>query len=551
MKNKWGRNRRNFHRIFHVAIVGATIATTSIQGAAEQSAQLFDETQVTTLFAFDQAAIPFTENLQIEMRQPEKLAANPVVQRGPAGAPDSWAVQFYGSVVKVGDQYRMWYACAGDDRLGGKDGRGSRPWSVAYAVSDDGVTWTKPNLGLVEFSGNTNNNLVSFEGKRFGILNVKVIHEPDAQPSERFKMTGHFYFRKTPEGRNHGTLGLFVSSDGLTWKSANGAEPNRAGRVELEDLVIPEVHYEPSGGLYKWKGLYYTSGQNAFAAARPYHGRVVRSFVSGDFLNWEPASAVGFVRTAQHDLLGAGRSREGEQTHEGVSAWNRKNSLLGTSGVWHGAEEWPDVTIDLGFVMSNDGVTFREPAHEWVFIERGRDGEWDQGGLLQGQGFENVGDQTYVYYGAWDPRAWESSPPRGGVGIVTVPRDRFGDLVVNESLFGDDEYQIPTPAASFLTSAVGLEGDAPRTFYLNADGLGDKAALKVELLGPDLKGIPGFSGDSAAIVRDSGFQTPVSWDGVTSISNLPESIHVRVTYDGEAMANIRFSALYIKDKAVD
>ncbi|MCA9023093.1 MAG: hypothetical protein KDA74_23250, partial [Planctomycetaceae bacterium] len=56
----------------------------------------FDETQATTLFAFDEVSLPFSQNLKLVMRSPERHPANPVVQRGGAGTPDSWAVQFYG-----------------------------------------------------------------------------------------------------------------------------------------------------------------------------------------------------------------------------------------------------------------------------------------------------------------------------------------------------------------------------------------------------------------------------------------------------------------------
>lgn len=518
----------------------------SITACLAAQAELFDETKVTTLFSFDQGSIPFTENLRIKMRQPVKHPGNPMVPRGPKGAPDSWAVQFYGSVVReAGGKFRMWYVAAGDDRLDRSVARSS-PWRVAYAESTDGVTWTKPSLGLVEYNGSKENNLVSFDTPPLGILNVKVLYEPEAAPAERYKMSAHAWFSKGKKGSRFGTLAVFTSPDGLSWKSVNGIKPVDA-ELERSDLLLPWAHYEAAGGLYKWDGLYYTSGQNAYAAALPYHGRVVRSFVSGDFKHWDPASAVGFVRTAQHDLLGPGKSRDGEQTHEGISVWNRGNVLLGTYGIWHGDLEWRGVSIDLGFVLSTDGVSFREPAHDWKFISYGKDDEWDQGGVLQGQGFENVGDQTYVYYGAWDPRGWEGSPPRGGVGIATVPRDRFGDLVVEKASIGNGEYQVPDLTASFLTADVPLKGKAAQGFYLNAEGLGEQAALKVELLTADLKPIPGFSGADAAIVRQNGFQTPVAWKGQTRVEGLPERIRIRVIYDGLKMEDIRFSALYIKD----
>ena len=36
---------------------------------------------------------------------------------------------------------------------------------VCYAVSRDGVEWKKPNLGLVEYNGSRDNNLVLSDAK--------------------------------------------------------------------------------------------------------------------------------------------------------------------------------------------------------------------------------------------------------------------------------------------------------------------------------------------------------------------------------------------------
>jgi hypothetical protein len=80
------------------------------------SAELFDETKATTLFAFDNVSIPHTQNLKLEMRQPVKLEGNPVVRRGAAGSVDAHGVQFYGSIIHDGGKYRMWYV-AFDDQV--------------------------------------------------------------------------------------------------------------------------------------------------------------------------------------------------------------------------------------------------------------------------------------------------------------------------------------------------------------------------------------------------------------------------------------------------
>jgi hypothetical protein len=520
---------------------GSSLAFCALLSTAPVNAiEYFDETKVVSIFAFDNVSIPHTQNLRIEMRQPQRHPANPVVRRGAPGTPDAQGVQFYGSIIKEGGKYRLWYVAFDDDT---ENRVASARWRAAYAESTDGLNWSKPNLGLVEFKGNKNNNLILTDPAPLGFVNIKVLADPDdPDPERRYKVTGHVYFR---HNTRLGSLAPFTSADGLSWKLVKEVKTKNAELLE-RDLVIPAVHFEPSGGLYKWDGMFYASGQNSMNATRPYHGRVTRMYRSADFADWSQTSTLGFVRLPQHTLLGPGRSREGEQTHEGISVWNRGNVLLGISGLWHGAVEWKDVTIDLGFMVSNDGLNFREPAHEWTFLKRGEDGQWDQGGVIQGQGFENMGDQTFIYYGAWDPRHWQESPPRGGVGIVTLPRDRFGDLVVEEVGKGPGDYQLPEITSEFVTSSFQVKEGGAHRFHLNADGLGPEASLRVELLDHLEKPIAAYSGKNAAIVRQSGFQTPIEWNGKDRATNLPGRIKIHVTFEGKKSTDIRFSAIYLQ-----
>ena len=515
--------------------VAAIGCVASSSGAAEY----FDEAKAVTVFAFDDVSIPHTQNLKLEMRTPERYPDNPVVRRGPPGSPDALGVQFYGSVIREGGRFRMWYVAFDDDATNPVP---SARWRAAYAESSDGLHWMKPTLGLVDYKGSKDNNLILTDPSPLGFVNLKVLADADdPDPRRRYKISTHVYFR---HNTRLGTLAPFASADGLHWKLLTDATP-RSAELRKEDLVLPAVHFEPCGGLYQWDGLYYICGQNAMAAPRPYHGRVVRLYRSSDFVHWSATSSIAFVRTPQHTLLGPGRSREGEQNHEGISVWNRRNLLLGLSGRWHGALDWGGVTVDLGFVISNDGVHFREPLHEWTFLRRGEDGAWDQGGVLQGQGFENIGDQTWIYYGAWDPRHREKDPARGGVGIAMLPRDRFGDLVVDESGKGPGDYQTPEITSDFITTALTTPSGAPVRFHLNADGLGAGSALKVEILDAQEHPLPGCSGADAAVVRESGFQVPVAWRGQTDLSNLPERIRLHITFDGKRNTAIRFSALYM------
>ncbi len=497
---------------------------------------VIDELHGQTIFAFDSVAIPFTRSLELKMQAPVKYSGNPVVARGPKGEPDHWGVQFYGSIIRENGKFRLWYA-AFDGARGESKQPNSAWWRPAYAESTDGVNWTKPKLGLVDYHGSKDNNLLAVD-PTVGILNLKVLHEPqDPDPARRYKMVTHVFWMKGKT--RHGTLVPFISADGLTWKSTINFKPVDS-EILAQDLILPTMHFEPAGGFYKWDGQYFVSGQSPYDGTRPAHSRIARGFRSRDFVNWFQTAHLNYMHPDQHKLLSAGN--DGRQTHEGVSVWNRGNVLVGLYGIWNGAKTWPDVTIDLGLLISDDGLTFREPTDDPAFIPRGADGTWDQGGLMQGQGFENVGDKTYIYYGAADPRTWtpgdQPIPPRGGVGLVTLPRDRFGDLRVRD--YGEG-------ASEFVTSDIAVKTKAARRLYLNADGLGAEAILKVELLTHDEQPLPGYSGKDAAVITQSGFQTPLTWSGRQTVKGLPERFRIKVTFDGARKSDIRFSALYVQE----
>lgn len=514
-----------------VGVLLAMFSFASVHAAAREFKPVIDETKATTLFAFDNVSIPFTRSLELELNKPEKFGDNPVVARGPRSSPDHWGVQFYGSIIRVDGKFRMWYAAL--DGARGEQGPANPSfWRVAYAESTDGVNWTKPNLGLVDYNGNRNNNLCLVEPV-LGPINLKVIYEPeDPDPSRRYKMVGHIYWMKGE--KRHGTLVPFASADGLRWKSLIPGTPDNAQILE-QDLIIPNMHFEPAGGLYKWDGMYHASGQSPYDGVRDTHARVVRHHRSRDFVEWSHTAHVAYTREGQH-VVGR-QGNDGKQAHEGISVWNRGNVLVGLTGLWQGARTWPEVTIDLGLLVSNDGLYFREPMPEFVYIPIGPDGAWDQGGLMQGEGFENVGDKTYIYYGAADPRTWTAGdkpiPARGGVGLAILPRDRLGHLRVRD--YGEG-------ASEFITNS--LDSQKGTRLFVNADALGADATLKIELLTHDERPIRGYSGKDAAIVKTSGFQVPVEWKSGAP-RGLPARFKIKATFDGSRKEDIRFSALYL------
>ena len=135
-----------------------------------------------TLFPFDDHSIPFQHGVRLHLVRYKAGVDGTriVVPPGPAGAPDSRAVIYYGSVHRVEGQLWMWYLAQGD----------SDHWlqRVCLAKSDNGYNWRKPELGLVKYNGSTHNNLVDMLGGKHHIVACVVYHEPDdPNPDRRFK----------------------------------------------------------------------------------------------------------------------------------------------------------------------------------------------------------------------------------------------------------------------------------------------------------------------------------------------------------------------------
>ena len=338
-----------------------------------------------TFFAFDDHSIPLRDNLYLTLKQVEKHPENPVLRKGPMGAHDETGCIIYGTVLSIDGKLRMWYMPQHEKHVSGKPP--GRPMS--YAESTDGVHWKKPNLGLVSWNGSKDNNICRVEPSKWYTDDYNsIIYEPeDPNPERRYKMAfrsraHHRYVRSfgvDPDRNPGGMASVMVaatSSDGLRWKV-----------VQPDRITIPE--YLESSGLYKFNGCYYVFGQQnpprVWLPDGRRCGRVMSVFQSFDFENWTTAKSVGFIRPGYVSKP----SSEGEEIHMAAGLWNRQNVLVGLYGMWHGAPAPTDkeyftlhnVRIDLGLVVSNDGLHYREPIPDFAVIPRSNSSQWDSIGL--------------------------------------------------------------------------------------------------------------------------------------------------------------------------
>ena len=127
---------------------------------------------------------------------------------------DGASVSIYGSVLRDGGRFRMWYQAYPKDW-----DRGSNSAWVCYAESDNGLDWKKPALGIVDYGGGPSNLC------NLGVHSPSVFIDPEAPPSHRYRATGC-----VDPGKPGNHAGLeksgyytFHSADGLHWEADDSA----------------------------------------------------------------------------------------------------------------------------------------------------------------------------------------------------------------------------------------------------------------------------------------------------------------------------------------
>ncbi|MCZ6678599.1 MAG: hypothetical protein O7E52_15290 [Candidatus Poribacteria bacterium] len=164
----------------------------------------------------------------------------------------------YKTVFQDGDLYRMYYR--GSHVIYTPDGyHDPHPQVVCYAESHDGIHWTKPELGLIAFDGDKQNNII-WEG--VGAHNFAPFKDanPDCKPDEKYKALGS----------GEGGLYAFKSADGIHWSLMKDQPVITRGAFDSQNLAF----WDTLRGEY-----------------REYHrdfreGRDIRTGTSRDFLNW-------------------------------------------------------------------------------------------------------------------------------------------------------------------------------------------------------------------------------------------------------------------------
>ncbi len=452
------------------------------------------------LFAFDEWAFPFRSRVQIHLFPPQRVQM--ALLPGPPGSHDE-AVLYYGTVLRIENRLHMWYIGSSGEK---RDliGHGPLRYALCYATSGDGLHWEKPDLGLVEFNGSRHNNLVDLPDPGLRPA-AAILYEPD-DTGRPYKLA----YEATVNGQARFCVAF--SQDGLRWQPS----PNNPVGPFLE-----------MAGITRFGGLYYVTGQGPLTAHRPLRARQLCTFASADFEHWSPCGAVGLDRSP--DMIGPSSEHDWnhiEEIHLGAGLWNRGNVILGIYGQWHGHPSGDRrlLTMDLGLALSHDAVHYHEPIPGFKLIparEQPDSPGWDLPALMQGQGMENIGDDTYYWYSLW--KGVEGT----GVRLATWPRDRLGML----KPFSPQEPQV-------ITCPIRVQAGGRARVFVNASGLGQYSHLHLGLLDEGFHPIPGYQ--DARIMSD-GLRIPLEWPLTPDHGTIRLAVH----FEGIRPEDCRLHALYI------
>jgi len=463
------------------------------------------------LFSFDDVAFPFQRGVKLVLhgypRDGDDVAPH-ALHAGRPGDPDSESVAYYGTVIRVGDELWMYYL--GNDTPGA--GRHQR---LLQARSTDGRTWTKPSLGVVEYRGSTDNNICDLPIN--GHLQAAVVlYEPDdPDPAKRFKLS---YETEVLDKR----MAVAFSADGITW-------------VPFAGNPVGPYFFEQAGGT-KFNGAYYVNGQGFaghYAAAG--FARQLVTHVSYDFETWTQEGSMGFSRDLRPPRSTEHGGVAGPQVHLGASLWNRGDVLVGFYGMWNGhpSNDRRLITMDLGLVVSHDALHYTEPVPDFPIVSARETKTVTEHSnfpqIMQGQGFENIGDETLFWYSPWPETDADA------IRVASWPRDRLGHL---EAIRGPEPAHVLSRPVSASPEAV---------LVLNHELSSAHASLHVELLTERLEPLPGYAAADSALTSVSALEGEVRWNGSAVLPDGP--FRIRITFDGIRPEDARLYVAYLRAAA--
>ena len=262
-----------------------------------------------------------------------------------------WSV-LYDDEAKVYRAYdHAWQAPNGIDPMG--------PIFIGYYESADGITWTKPNLGFVEFNGSTENNILMAkvpDGNDVHDFSPFIDTRPGIPADERYKATGTSMLCNG--------LWAWKSPDGIHWTPMSDKQVYTEGVFDSQNCAF----WSQTENKYV---LHYRQVTN-----RDGECRIVCRATSDDFLNWTNEGEIQFpegggpIHAAQFYVNQILPYYRAKHLYIGFPARYVDNGLVPATKLlpeWEKREaratlspRYGSVVTDSVYITSRDGKNYRQ-----------------------------------------------------------------------------------------------------------------------------------------------------------------------------------------------
>ena len=410
----------------------------------------------------------------------------------------------YVTVLFDGEKYRMYY------RGGPTPGKGDNSdEQTCYAESVDGKTWTKPNLGLYEWNGIKENNIIYDEDANIS-HNFAPFYDvnPNAPAEEKYKALG---------GSEKVGLVAFVSADGIHWKKMQEGPVAKHKNYACDSQNVS--FWSESEGKYLCYLRVWDSYWSGF--------RSVGRLESDDFRSWGPEGAV-FMTYGE-------TTREHLYTNQTTPYFRAPQIYLATAA---------------RFVPGKHLLTPEETAA--CGVEKGYDGDCSDSVLMSTRG-GNVYARTFMeglIRPGTDPGDWVSRTNYPARGILPTgpeemsmyaqkyyaqPRARLHRYSWRTD--GIVSVNAPYAGGEFKTKPLIFAGN---DLYINA-GTSAPGSIQVEILDENGQAIPGFSLDKSPTLTGSWIEKKIVWaDGKSAGELAGKPVILRFVMKDADLYSIRF-----------
>ena len=471
-----------------------------------------DGPQTDRFLVLDARVVDFAEGLVLELGQATKDDHNPLFgEEAYSDPPKPWESRFdnfYPNVIWDADrrQFRLWYFCFIKDPGCGSvppsrrtrdepSPEKSREEGLLFACSGDGIRWEKPDLGLIEFEGSRDNNIV-MSASSHGIHAGGVMRDDCAtDPARLYKV-----FYKTKK-----EMAVAFSPDGLSWSDPVPWPEHTAVGDTHNNAFWDEKHNRYVGITRGWAdGV-----------------RTVQRTDSTDFVNW--SRPVEILR--------------GQDAHDQIytmPVFPWANAYIGLPAIFHKgnpqADDWDTVHTELAW--SPDTLEWHRICPGQALIPRGS-GQYPTGAYDCGCVYPSVpvdtNNEMLLYYGGSNGQhnAWRE----GSLNLARLRQDGFAGLSAGHS-----------SGPGRMGTSVFRVGTASADFTVNAD-IPTGGMLRVAVQDDEGHGIRGYGLDDCAAITEGGISVSVAWKD-RHIRELAGQT-VRFLFELEALTLYGFSgALY-------